>query len=594
MNEKIRILCIAPYESMRGLIQTVSRELPEVEASVYVGDLNAGLEIALRDFHNNYDAVISRGCTAEVIRRQIDLPVIEIPVTVMDIVRAMRLAESISKPFAIIGSPNILVKAKTIPALLGVPLMTFPASDDVEARHQLQQIGDKKYILLCDMISYTTAQEMGMNAILITSDADSIRTAFHEATRVCENYSRLREENLFLRKLLWNQIHNTVVFTGDGTLYFSTVQDVGSPIVQYLQKESQNAHDEVQNHFLKQINNVSYNIRKHYESFYGKEYTIFYFSESRVASQDVRRGIRFLSRREAEEEYQQSFYSAANLMRDMQQQIQQVNTSSQPLMVCGEAGTCKEEVVCYIYSNSEWKKHPLVIVDCFMLGEKSWNFLMDHHNSPLAKSDSTIFIQDIDTLSAPRRHQLMVALLTMEVCKRNRVILSCVCGANQRISEEGLNFTEKLECLTLLLPPLRMRASRMSSMVTFYLNYLNVKLEGQTLGTNEQAIKALQAYDWPHNYSQFKRVMHGLTLSCPDRYITAEDVEAVLLRERNMTSPGTTGEGREVPLDLRMTLNELNKEIIRRVLEEEGGNQTSTAQRLGIGRTTLWRLLNNG
>lgn len=594
MNEKIRILCIAPYESMRGLIQTVAQELPGVEASVYVGDLNAGLEIALRDFHNDYDAVISRGCTAEVIRQKIDLPVIEIPVTVMDIVRAMRLSESMSMPYAIVGSPNILERAKTIPQLLGVPVMIFPAANDVEARQRLKEIGDKNYILLCDMISYTTAQEMGLDAVLITSDADSIRTAFREAVRVCENFSRMRDENLFLRKLLWNQIHNTVVFTREGTLYFSTVADAGSAIIQFLQEESRRAHDEVQNHYLKQINNICYNIRKDYESFNGKEYTVFYFSESRISSQDVRRGIRYLSRTEAETEYQESFYSATNLMRGMQQQIQQINSSSQPLMVCGEQGTCKEQVVCYIYCNSEWKKHSLIIIDCFMLSEKSWNFLMDHHNSPLAKSDSTIFIQDIDTLSVPRRHQLMVTLLTMEVCKRNRVILSCVCGPNERISEEGMNYMEKLECLTLLLPPLRMRAHQMPSMATFYLNYLNVQLEGQTLGITEQAVKALQSYDWPHNYSQFKRVMHGLALSNPNRYISGEDVDAILLRERNMTSPGIRAEGGEIPLDLHMTLNDINKEIIRRVLEEEGGNQTSTAQRLGIGRTTLWRLLNNG
>lgn len=40
-------------------------------------------------------------------------------------------------------------------------------------------------------------------------------------------------------------------------------------------------------------------------------------------------------------------------------------------------------------------------------------------------------------------------------------------------------------------------------------------------------------------------------------------------------------EERDTPLDLRMTLEDLNKEIVKRVLEEEGGNQSATARHLG-------------
>lgn len=118
-------------------------------------------------------------------------------------------------------------------------------------------------------------------------------------------------------------------------------------------------------------------------------------------------------------------------------------------------------------------------------------------------------------------------------------------------------------------------------------------IEQQTYGLEDGALKSLQGYDWPHNYAQFKRVMRELALACPGRSITEQDVAGILAREKNMTSTGKYIEGQDVPLDLRMTLEELDKEIVRRVLEEEGGNQSATARRLGIGRTTLWRLLNN-
>ena len=43
--------------------------------------------------------------------------------------------------------------------------------------------------------------------------------------------------------------------------------------------------------------------------------------------------------------------------------------------------------------------------------------------------------------------------------------------------------------------------------------------------------------------------------------------------------------------NLNRTLDEINQDIIHAVLEETGGNQSAAAKRLGISRTTLWRLL---
>lgn len=130
-------------------------------------------------------------------------------------------------------------------------------------------------------------------------------------------------------------------------------------------------------------------------------------------------------------------------------------------------------------------------------------------------------------------------------------------------------------------------------LATYYLNHLNTQLEIQTIGLRNNALNVLQEYDWPHNYSQFKRVMRGLALACPGKLISKEDVTEILDQEKTVTFMGKYVEERDTPLDLRMTLEDLNKEIVKRVLEEEGGNQSATARHLGIGRTTLWRLLNN-
>lgn len=50
-------------------------------------------------------------------------------------------------------------------------------------------------------------------------------------------------------------------------------------------------------------------------------------------------------------------------------------------------------------------------------------------------------------------------------------------------------------------------------------------------------------------------------------------------------------ENASAPLDLNRTLEQISQDVALRVLEETGGNQTAAAKRLGISRTTLWRLL---
>ena len=50
-------------------------------------------------------------------------------------------------------------------------------------------------------------------------------------------------------------------------------------------------------------------------------------------------------------------------------------------------------------------------------------------------------------------------------------------------------------------------------------------------------------------------------------------------------------ENAAAPLDINRTLEEINQDIALRVIQETGGNQTAAAKRLGISRTTLWRLV---
>ena len=69
----------------------------------YVGDLSHGKELVLRHIGENYDAIISRGGTAQLIKEVTEIPVVEISLSVYDILRAIKLAENYQERYAIIG-----------------------------------------------------------------------------------------------------------------------------------------------------------------------------------------------------------------------------------------------------------------------------------------------------------------------------------------------------------------------------------------------------------------------------------------------------------------------------------------------------------
>lgn len=95
VETRTRILGIAPYEGMHTAMDRAAQAYPNVQMDVFTGDLDVGVSIVQRMPPNSYDCIISRGGTAELIRRVTDLPVVEVQLSVYDVLSAMKLAEKL-------------------------------------------------------------------------------------------------------------------------------------------------------------------------------------------------------------------------------------------------------------------------------------------------------------------------------------------------------------------------------------------------------------------------------------------------------------------------------------------------------------------
>lgn len=592
MSNRIRVLGIAPYEGMKTLMSSVVADYPQIDLTLFVGDMEEGLEIARKNFHGDYDVVISRGNTAKMLRKNLALPVIEIDVSIYDILCALKLADEPAGKTAMVAFDNCTSSARMLCNLMhyDMDIYTFESADAVEPT--LRRLQENSYdFILCDMIANTTAKQLGLNSFLITSGVDSIRKAFDQALLLCQSQQRLRDENRFLRELIQGQISQTIVFDQEGNLFLSTLDNPKPEQLELLRRELPESSAEAEWRITRNLGGMLYSIRARRITTGSFTYTAFFFDARKTPLSPNQVGIRFSTRPEAENAFYSSIFSFAGTISDYQQDIEHISQSTAPVMVTGEDGTGKESIVSVLYMRGPLRNAPLVSINCSLLNDKSWAFLLEHHNSPLADQGNTLYFASIDALSQERRQQLLAVLSEMDVCRRNRAIFSCVCQSGEYTSDVGSLFMDKLCCLSLYLPPLRQMAERIPTLVNLSLSHLNADLPRQIVGADPEAIALLQSFQWPHNYTQFRRVIGELAVTATGSLITAENVRQALRKERHVGAFFPGAENAAAPLNLNRTLDEISQDVARRVVEESGGNQTAAAKRLGISRTTLWRLL---
>lgn len=600
-NPKIHILGIAPYEGMKTIMQKLAEDRNDLELDVFVGDMQDGAEIARRNLHNNYDIIISRGGTAGLLSQISHLPVIEVGLSVYDILRAIKLSENYSDQYAIVGFRGITANAHLLCDLLQYHIDIFTINSPEEVEPTLNSLKRNGYkMVLCDMIAHTTAKRLGMNTILITSGVESISDAFDQAVKLSSSCLGIKSENRFYCDILRGSNDHIIVLKENGDLFFSTFEEgVPSSLERILYHEIASVINRETQKFYKNLNGVLYSFNCRKLVFLDENYAAFYFSSHQIPFTSEKYGIQYSTWQDAEEIFSDSFYGITGSVASFQSTIEHLNQTTLPIMLSGETGTGKEQLARAIYCKSQFRTNPLITVNCALLNDRNWNFLTNHHNSPFNDNNNTIYLKDITSLPPSRRQQLLSIIIDTNLCRRNRVLFSSNSLAGQGLSPGAMEFVNQLSCLTVQLPPLRERTSEIPALTSLYLNTLNVSMTNQIIGLEPEAMELLQNYSWPCNYTQFKRVLSELALITTTPYIQKEQTAALLEKEQQTDAPvslsscpGTAGSfSRSHTIDLTRPLSEITQDIIRIVLEDCNGNQSAAAKQLGIGRSTLWRYL---
>ena len=403
-----------------------------------------------------------------------DLPVVDIHISVYDVLRTMKLAENYSSLYAIVGFPSITEPAHTLCSLLDFNLDILTVNNAAEVRHTLERLQQGGYrMVVCDMVTHTIAQEMGFDAFLITSGVESLHAAIDQAVNISSWFGQLRQENLFLRSITQGQNGRVIVMESNGDLFYSSISEVPAELSSVLQSHIREIPASGNLRFYYTDRDQLYSITAQQLLMNNIQRCLFYCVPARIPLHSSRPGLRTLNKGECEYLFANSFYSLSGAMGTQAAEIRSLALLRQPVFIYGEPGTGKEQIARYLYLHSSLANHPFIVVNCALLNEKTWDFLLNHYNSPLSATGNTIYFQNFESISPQWSSELLAAIEETGLARRVRLIFSCSIVEGEPVPEVLRHFSERLGSLALPLPSLRSRSDEIPSLSSLYLNSLN-------------------------------------------------------------------------------------------------------------------------
>ncbi|MGB8451981.1 MAG: PrpR N-terminal domain-containing protein [Anaerocolumna sp.] len=586
---QIKILGIAPYDGIKTLMLQIAEKRTDIELSAFTGDLNDGLAIAQKYENSGYDIIVSRGGTAELIRQYCKIPVVDISLSIYDIFRSIKLAENSTNKYVVIGFPAITKNAHFICDILNYNINIYTIHNESEASDILKKLRLEGYdMVLCDMITSSLAQKFGMNAILITSGSESIEAAFDLSIQMSESINKIKGEVNFYKMILENHPQPFVVFDVNfQQIFYSGLSSEPAHVMDEIRKRLPGVMSEGYQKTYFEYSGLLYVLtgNKHVEN--NETYVIYYINQRKVPLALTKNGIFYLNKEEAYDKFFNSFYGISHSAQKDLMSIEQYAESSYPIMIMGESGTGKEQLAKLLYAKGKLQDCPMTIIDCARINTRGWDFLTGDNNSPLSDTKTTIYIQNMNYLTEVQFSELCSIIRDLNLHHRNRILFS-----NSVENEESILRCEKiinsLSCMTLRIPPLREHKENIPNLASLYISELNMRFAKEIVGLEPDAMRLLQEYNWPFNYDQFKRILNELVTSATSSYITTSAVSSLLCRELSDTVINDNG---KIYVNLNQTLEEINLDILKILLNQDKNNQSRVAKNLGISRTTLWRML---
>lgn len=576
------ILLIAPYSSLVNKVKQVCQGRENIILDVEVGNLEEGAEIA-KNIKGNYDAILSRGGTKLAIDKVTNLPVFSIPVSIVEILNLLKLVEAYKEKFAIVAYPDIASVVTQICQILQYDYDIFYVHSIDESKATINHLKDRHYkLIIGDTICVQYSEEIGLNAMLITSGQESINAVLDEIVTYLSQVRSLKGNLNTLQNILKTTCSLHVVLNAKGNLIYSDDVEPGlvnlcSLLVPQL---SQKGELKLQKKQCGRVFRIQGKVIQQEFYFEIKEMPI---SHGQVHSF---RNITLVSMEDEKTGDHLRKEDTKYLYTPLFDRINQQLALDMPLILTGESGSGIHSLTLELMKSAAPK--PLYQINCFGLTSLEKDFLFSKEDSPFYDENIGLLIRHLEALKDEDFVQLLECLIPMAQVKNHLLLMSFELGLMESAKERfRLNMIKnKLLAREERITPLREREEEIASYVVFRIQKLNQDLNTEIIGIEPEALALLEKHPWPRNLDELNNVLQVAMKMAKSPWLTVRNISFALGSE---SIPERSSD--LVSISRNKSFEEIKRDIFRLVYREENFNQQKTANRLGISRTTLWRTL---
>lgn len=622
------------YPEMLEIAETYNKS-KNYEIKTEVAVLDKAVEAAKLCEAQNYDLVISRGITGALIRKAVNIPVINIEVTTTDLINTINNAKKLSSNIFVVLYDDNLKRydfgfIKEILQIKDDELFVYYYKNEEELKEIIALINNN-YIdgVIVGIGAYTLdiAKSYNMQALMVYSSKEAIYKAFGEAKRTIDATKRYKHINLMIDSFFKESTVGIIFLDANEKIIFITnnlcaLLNMNKSMfmdrnLDYLARHVELFNELVfrKSNYIAEFNGSELNINKipliNLNESLGYCISVEYLNKNHDIKALPKKKVAMKSDGLNAKYTFNDIVGESESMTKLLERAKSYSKSDANILIFGESGTGKELLASSIHNCSSRVKGPYVAINCAALpqslleselfGYEEGAFTGAKKGGKLGifelAENGTVFLDEISEISLSAQAQLLRVLQEKTIMRigdnkmipvNARVIAATNADLKDRVKQGTFreDLYHRLNVLNLNIPPLRERKDDISLLIYHSLKLNSYKEE---IKIPNIFIQKLKNHKWRGNVRELQNFVEKFVIlsnDFPDKFKLLEELYFDLINnekyEENISNV----------FEIKVaSLKDMESQIIKKLYNDNLDNKVNLAKKLGISRTSLWNKL---